>query len=353
MSIMMREIEEQPEALARTLGEEFGRIEQFRRTLERRPPSVVALVARGTSDNAALFGRYLLEMTTGVPVSLAAPSVLTLYRARMRWQGALVVGISQSGESRDINLFLEAARRGGALTVGVTNEASSAMTRVADEVFLVRAGKERSLAATKTYTSQLLMMYLLAYALGAPLEPRWLKKIPAQAARALKHTSALRALAERCRYMDHAVVVGRGLNYANAFEFALKMMETCYVVAERFSSADFLHGPIALVERAFPVFVFAPPGPTWPGTRAMLVKLRRLEAETVVISDATNASSFDYAPRAIRVPGRMTAPPGLPADLFTPIPYIIPAQVFTALLADQKGLNPDRPRTLTKVTKTV
>jgi glucosamine--fructose-6-phosphate aminotransferase (isomerizing) len=353
MSIMIQEIEEQPAALERTFRESLPAVEAFRRRLQHHSPPCVVLVARGTSDNAALFGRYLLEMTTGILVSSAAPSVLTLYRSRLRWQKALVVGISQSGESTDTNLVLKAARKGGALTVGVTNEPSSSITRVADEVFLVRAGRERSVAATKTYTGQLLMMYLLAYALGAPVEPRLLERLPAVAARALRLKTATLDLTERYRYMDHAVVVGRGVNYANAFEFALKMMETCYVVAERFSSADFLHGPIAMVERAFPVFLFAPSGPTWPGARSILEKLRRLEAETVVISDKDNARSFHYATRSIRIPAAIPVPRGLPPDLFTPIPYIIPAQLFAAGLAAHKGLNPDQPRTLTKITRTV
>jgi len=354
MSIMVEEIEDQPTALERTFREGLAAVEAFRRRIARHPPACVVLVARGTSDNAALFGRYLLEITTGSVVSLAAPSVLTLYRAKLRWQNALVVGISQSGESTDTNLFLEAARQGGALLVGITNEPSSSITRLVDEVFLVRAGRERSVAATKTYTGQLLMMYLLAYALGAPLVPRLLERLPAAAARALRLKRAVTELAGRYCFMNEAVVVGRGVNYANAYEFALKMMETSYVVAERFSSADFLHGPIAMVERAFPVFLFAPSGPTWAGTRAILEKLHRLEAETVVIGDAAHSASFRYATRSIRVPGPPLSPPrGLPADVFTPIPYIVPAQLFAAALAAEKGLNPDRPRTLTKITRTV
>jgi glucosamine--fructose-6-phosphate aminotransferase (isomerizing) len=353
MSIMLQEIEEQPAALERTFQQELRPIEQFRRRLHGAPPSLIVLAARGTSDNAALFGRYLLEMTTGIPVSLAAPSVLTLYRARLSWKGALVIGVSQSGESTDTNLLLEAARKDGALTAAITNEASSSITRLVDEVFLVRAGKERSIAATKTYTGQLLMMYLVAYALGAPLAPRLLARIPAAAAGSLRLKDEVGRLAERYRYMDHAVVVGRGLNYANAFEFGLKMMETCYVLAERFSGADFLHGPIALVERAFPVFLFAPPGPTWPAMRATLKKLRTLEAETIVLSDPSNLESLRYATRSVRLPNPLAIPGRLPADLLTPIPYIIPAQLFAAALASQKGFNPDRPRTLTKITKTL
>ena len=170
------------------------------------------------------------------------------------FRDALVIGISQSGESTDTNLVLERARAQGALTIGITNEAGSAMAKLADEVFLVRAGREKSVAATKTYTGQVLVLYLLAYALGADLRLDDMRRLPDWAASALELEKMITALSERYRFMEHAVVVGRGLNYANAFEFALKMMETSYVVAERFSSADFLHGPIAMVERVVPCF---------------------------------------------------------------------------------------------------
>jgi glutamine---fructose-6-phosphate transaminase (isomerizing) len=163
---------------------------------------------------------------------------------------------------------------------------------------------------------------------------------------ALQLEPEIAMLSERYRFMRHAVVVGRGLNYANAFEFALKMMETCYVVAERFSSADFLHGPIAMVEPNFPAFLFAPSGATWISIREMLDKLEQLEAETVVITDAGNTEAAQRATRLIRLPRKLS-------ELFTPIPYIIPAQIFAACLADQKGLDPDKPRTISKVTLTM
>ena len=353
MSHMLREIEQQPEVLQKTFDRAVGQIEKFKKKMRRRPPRLIVLVARGTSDNAALFGRYLLEMTTGIPVSLAAPSVMTVYQARLDLQEALVIGISQSGESTDTNLFLEAAREQGALTVGVTNRARSSITRVVEEVFLVRAGRERSVAATKTYTGQMLMLYLLAYALGAPIAPRAVGRLPAVVAKVLQRKDSVGVLSERYRYMSNAVVVGRGLNYANAFEFSLKLMETCYVVAERFSGADFLHGPIAMVERAFPVFAFAPPGPTLPSVTALCEKLRGLQAETIVISATGSGAPASLATRNIEIGAKIPTLPGMPADLFTPIPYVIPAQLFAAFLADQKGLDPDRPRTLSKVTKTI
>ena len=346
MSRMLDEIRQQPETLARTLASEWKSIEKFKALMDRRRPRLVVLVARGTSDNAAQFGRYLIEITTGIPVSLAAPSVHTVYNAKINYKDSLVLAISQSGESTDTNMVLEHARKAGALTVGITNEAKSAMASLAEHVFLVRAGREKSVAATKTYTGQLMALYMIAYALGAKLKREDLQAIPDLAATALTLETEVAALAERFRFMHHAVVVGRGLNYANTFEFALKLMETTYVVAERFSSADFFHGPIAMVEPNFPVFLFAPSGPTWTSLQEMLVKLRELKAETIVITDRRNRLAANLSHRVISIPASI-------AEIFTPIPYIIPAQLFSAALAREKGLDPDKPRTLNKVTRTI
>ena len=346
MSRMLEEIRQQPEALERTLSAGIRRAERFKRIVGKRPPRLIVLAARGTSDNAALFGRYLLEITTGIPVSLAAPSIETLYQARVDYSGALVVAVSQSGESTDTNLVLEHARRRGALTLGITNESASSLAGIAEHVLLVRAGKERSVAATKTYTGQLLLFYLLAYALGARLRLDDLARLPEAVNGALELEEEIAALSERYRYMRYAAVVGRGLNYSNAFEFSLKLMETCYVVAERFSSADFLHGPIALVEPSFPVFAFAPPGPTWGSMAETLDKLRGLKAEIVAVSDAGNRELEARSTRVIRLKGRLK-------EVLTPIPYIVPVQIFAACLAADKGLDPDKPRTLSKVTLTL
>jgi glucosamine--fructose-6-phosphate aminotransferase (isomerizing) len=344
MSKMLDEIREQPAVLERTLHAERKSIEQLRTLLTRQLPRLIMLVARGTSDNAAQFGRYLLEIATGIPVTLAAPSIFTLYHAPFRFDGVLVIAISQSGESTDTNLVLERARQQGARTIGVTNEASSTLARLAEHPFLVHAGREQSVAATKTYTGQLLILYMLAHALGADIALDDLARLPEWTSRALALEPEVARRAERYRFMDHAVVVGRGLNYANAFEFALKLMETCYVVAERFSSADFLHGPIAMIEASFPAFLFAPPGVTWQGTREMIEKLAKLKAETLVITDQSNPEAFGE--NTIALPIALD-------ELFTPIPYIVPAQLFSARLAEEKGFNPDQPRTLSKVTRTL
>src|SRR5581483_5889861 len=285
MSFMQAEIREQPAVLERTFQTELAPIEELRKALDRDPPRFIMLVARGTSDNAAQFGRYLLEITTGIPVTVAAPSIFTLYRTRFRFAGALVIAISQSGESTDTNAVLARAREEGARTIGITNEPGSALAKLAERLFLVHAGREHSVAATKTYTGQLLLLYLIAYALGAAISLDDLARLPEWTHRALSLEPEVARRAERYRFMEHAVVVGRGLNYASAFEFALKLMETCYVVAERFSSADLRHGPIAMLEASFPAFLFAPSGVTWPGMRDILAVLTELKAETLLITD--------------------------------------------------------------------
>src|SRR4051794_25396195 len=357
MSLMCEEIRQQPQALERTLAEEWPRTEQLRQHFAEHPVSLIVLVARGTSDNAAQFGRYLLEISTGIPVSLAAPSVYTLYQSSVQLRNAAVVAISQSGESTDTNMVLERAKASGAFTIGVTNEAGSSLARLADHTFLVRAGKEQSVAATKTYTGQLLCFYLLAYALGASILRNDLQQIPGWAASALDTESEISRCAERYAFMQHAVCIGRGLNYANSFEFALKLMETCYVVAERFSSADLLHGPIAMLGNSFPAFLFCPAGVTWRSTEELIEKLRSLKAESYLISDRSNEQIRSTAENAngqsVIIPAQIKGRHGLPEDLFAPIPYIIPAQLFAASLAEVKRLDPDRPRTLSKVTQTI
>ena len=353
MSLMLDEIRQQPATLEKTLKGEWKRARALRKHFAKARPKAIVLAARGTSDNAAQFGRYLLEITTGIPVSLAAPSIFTLYEATLDYRDMLVVAISQSGESTDTNLVLERARQQGATTIGITNEPESSLAKLAEHVFLVHAGKEKSVAATKTYTGQLMALYLLAYALGDDLDESDLKQVPEWVEGALKLEKEIKVLVERYRFMDHTVIVGRGLNYSNTFEFALKLMETCYVVAERFSSADFLHGPIAMLESSFPVFLFGPPGVTWPGISEMLGKAEALKAETLLITDQSNREAIQQSRRSIVLPVKLARKNARPVELFTPIPYIIPAQLFAACLADVKGLDPDRPRTLQKVTQTM
>ena len=344
MSVMLQEIAEQPAALEQTIKEESPKIARLGEFLRAREINLIVLVARGSSDNAALFGRYLLEIATGIPVSLSAPSVHTLYGAKLNLKHALVVGVSQSGEGEDINVVLENARAGGAFTIGITNEAASAMTEIAEETLLTRGGRERSVAATKTFTGQMLLFYLLAAELSHQRLSLDYHAIPAFADRALEQKTAIMELVQRYVFMENCVIVGRGLAYANAYEFALKLMETCYIVAERFSSADFLHGPLAMIERHFPVILFAPPGVMLPSTKHLIERLHELRADTLAITGDLDVAAA--CSRAIIMPREID-------EFLAPIPYIIPAQLFAALLAEAKGLDPDAPRSLSKVTRTL
>ena len=183
-----------------------------------------------------------------------------------------------------------------------------------------------------------------------------LQHLSQDAAAALETEREIKDRAERYCFMEHAVCIGRGLNYSNSFEFALKLMETCYVVAERFSSADLLHGPIAMLEASFPAFLFCPSGVTWKPMSEMLQKLKAIRAETFVITDQSNASALEkekLGQKPVIIPAMLRTHDILPEDIFTPIPFIIPGQLFAASLAEVKGLNPDQPRTLSKVTQTI
>lgn len=341
---MLQEIAEQPAALEKTIGEERAKIDRIGAALQQREIDLIVLVARGSSDNAALFGRYLLEITTGFPVSLSAPSVHTIYESKLNLKRALVIGVSQSGEGEDINRVLENARSSGAFTIGMTNEPASSMVNLVDEILMMHGGRERSVAATKTFTGQMMLFYMLASALATDGRAIDYDAIPSFAARALEQKPAIVELVQRYVFMENCVVVGRGLAYANAYEFALKLMETCYVVAERFSSADFLHGPVAMIERHFPVIIFAPAGKMLAGTKDLIARLQELRADTLAITGDIEAATM--CTRAIIMPREID-------EFLAPIPYIIPAQLFAALLAEAKGLDPDKPRSLSKVTRTL
>ena len=342
MSLMLQEIAEQPEVMRRTIDAERDKITKLGDFLRQKDIDVIVLVARGSSDNAALFGRYLLETMTGIPVSLSAPSVFTLYNAKLKLNRALVIGVSQSGEGDDINFVLQRAKDGGAFTLGITNEANSTMAKLADETLLIHAGRERSIAATKTYTGQMLHFYMLASVIGdARLEYH---KIPDFTDQALELEAEVKHLVERYTFMENCVVVGRGMNYGNSYEFALKLMETCYVVAERFSSADFFHGPLAIIERRFPVILFAPAGSTQQSSLDLLNRLHELNADCMTITNDDKITGLSS--RTLSLPKEID-------EFLSPIPFIIPAQLFAAHLSEAKGLDPDAPRSLAKVTKTL
>jgi glucosamine--fructose-6-phosphate aminotransferase (isomerizing) len=342
---LYREIHEQPAMLARLLLEERPSAEALAAEIKRRDVDHVVIAARGTSDNAARYAQYLLGAANALPVGLAAPSLFTIYRQPPRFGNALVLGISQSGKSPDIVSVVAEAKRQGALTATITNFPESDLAQVADFVVDLHAGEEKSVAATKTYTGELAAIALLSAALrGDPEMHRILDQIPGIVGQALAMPNGIDRLAERYRYMEACVTIGRGFNYCTAFELALKMKELTYTVVEPYSSADFLHGPLALVDQGFPVIVIAPSGKMLPEITRFMATAREREAELVVISDAADVLSQARIPLAL--------PAGVP-EWLSPITAIIPGQLLAMHLAHTRDFDPDRPRALRKVTETL
>src|SRR5512146_1443407 len=296
------EILEQPARLEALLGSQRATMDAIAKEMQRRQVRFVFLAARGTSDNAGRYANYLLGGMNGLPLALATPSLFTYYRRPPRLKGALVVAISQSGQSPDIVSVLEEGRRQGCMTLAVTNAPESPLAQAAEFVLDIQAGPEKSVAATKTYTAELLSIAMLSAALN-PGGVEWesLSKVPSWIQEALRHDEALGRAVERYKYVNHCVVLGRGYNYATAFEWALKLKELCYVEAEPYSPADFQHGPIAMVERGFPVMAMVAAGPVAESLIPLLKELKQdLLAERLVVSNmpealALSKPSFELA----------------------------------------------------------
>jgi len=343
-SHLFREIHEQPEVLSRLLERERTSIQQLAATIRRRAVTHVVIAARGTSDNAGRYAKYLLGAANGLVVALATPSLFTIYQQPPRFRDALVLAISQSGKSPDIVAVLAEARRQGAPTAAITNVADSDLAREADHVIDLHAGVERSIAATKTYTSELAAIAALSASLvdGAEM---WqaLEEIPGVVAATLSMDDEIARIAQRYRYMRDCVVIGRGYNYATAFELALKLKELTYTIAEPYSSADFLHGPLALIEHGFPAILIAPSGAMLPEMRRFIRTLKQKQAEVVVISDDRQTLAAADTPLAL--------PQAVP-EWLSPISAIIPGQLLALYLAHARRYDPDHPRGLRKVTQT-
>lgn len=341
---LYREINEQPEALDRLLSGGRSTVEALAAAIRDRDVSHVVIAARGTSDNAARYAKYALGAMNGLSVALATPSLFSLYGRPPRLGNALVLGISQSGQSPDIVAVLEEARGQGALTGVITNTPDSNLAAAADVVIDLQAGPERAVAATKTYTNSLGAIAMLSVALTQDEEQdRGLAGMPEAMAATLALNDEIGRLAARYRYMAHCVVIGRGFNYATAFEMALKMQELTYTVVQPYSSADFLHGPMAMIEPGFPVFIIAPTGVLQSELSDFVTELAGRRAETVVISDWSHILAQARIPLAL--------PRSVP-EWLSPLTTILPGQMLSMYLAHERDLDVDAPRGLQKVTET-
>ncbi|MEU1258323.1 SIS domain-containing protein [Streptomyces chartreusis] len=340
--IMAREMAEQPAVLRRILSQGAPAIHQVAREIAARSPRFVLLTARGTSDNAALYAKYLLEIRLGLPCGLASMSTITAYGARPDLTDVLVIIVSQSGGSPDLVASTQAAREAGAITLAVTNNPDSPLAGVSEYHLDIMAGPERALPATKTYTASLLALYLFVEGLrdgdGSAAEA-----LPDIAERLLARQDEVRTLAARYRFAERMVITSRGYGYPTAKEAALKLMETSYIPALSYSGADLLHGPLAMVDNVSPVIAVVPDGKGGEALRPVLDRLRGRGADLVVIGPR---QQVEQASAGFVLPTEDVA------EELQPILEILPLQLLAYEVTIARGQDPDAPRALAKVTET-
>jgi len=341
---MRSEIGEQPAALRATLDALLPQVSDVGSLA--RDTRQVLFIARGTSDNAAVYGRYLVETHAGRLGTLAAPSVATTYRSRLDLSGVLAVAVSQSGKTEEIVETMTWAADCGARTLAITNGHGSPLAEAAEVALLTEAGDELAVPATKTYTTQLAALAVLGLGLGADVDPADLRRVPDEIERLIAVTEESPALAEIATELSRvpgAVVSGRGIAFGTALELALKLKEACYLHAMGLSYADLLHGPIAVVDRDTPaILVAADSGPTLPGTVALAQRVTGEGARAYTVGGGPELA----AAGSLALPG-----PRLP-EWVAPLALIVPGQLLTEALARTLGLDPDVPRGLNKVTQT-
>ncbi|HEY8636272.1 MAG TPA: SIS domain-containing protein [Candidatus Limnocylindrales bacterium] len=339
------EILEQPEVARRLLAAQAENIERIAASLRERPVGHVVIAARGTSDHAAVYAQYVLGVRHRLTVGLGTPSIVSLYGAAPDVRDALVIGISQSGASPDIVAVVDAAQAQGAPTIAITNEPASALAAAADRTIDLGAGPELAVAATKTYTAELLAIALLSAALADdPADRAAVAAIPETLARALALEPEIERIAADQAAANRALLIARGYEYATAREWALKLKELARVFADPYSSADFQHGPLALVEAGVPVIAVARAGAPEADLVTLLARLREdLGADLMVASD--DAEALRHATWPVSLPA------GTP-EWLGPIVSIVVGQLHALHLTRARGLDPEHPRNLRKVTRT-
>ena len=341
---LYREIHEQPVVLAQLLEKERPAIQRLADEVRQRRIDYVLIAARGTSDNAGRYAQYLLGAANRMVVALATPSLFSIYNQPPRLGNALVLGISQSGKSPDIVAVLSEARRQGALTAAFTNTPASDLAQEAEHVIELHAGQELAIAATKTYICELAAIALFSASLsGESHRLESLERIPETVAETLGMEELISRIVQRYRYMRECVVIGRGYNYATAFEIALKMKELTYTFIEAYSSADFLHGPLAVIEYGFPAITIAPTGAMLPELQRFMQTLQQRDAEILAISD--DPATLALADIPLRLPASVP-------EWLSPITAVVPGQLLALHLASIRNYDPDRPRGLLKITET-
>ena len=346
MTLMSSEIKEQPKVLRGMAATQLETVKQIAKAVKEKDIRFILTAARGTSNHGAVYGNYMFKIMNGMPTGIAELSVLTHYDAEVNFKNTMVIAVSQSGGSTDVCEFLRKAKDGGALAVAFTNIADSRLAGIADYTVCFGAGEEKSVAATKTYCGTLAGFYMLSMAMAGK-DDAFIKENLEKAAVAVEGILAreeeIKALSARFRYLKAGMIVARGINYCNALELSLKLTETCYIKMRGFSSAEFLHGPIASLATGDACFVFAPDGKTVGQVEEGIDKLNAKGIETIVFSDKEDILA--KAKVGIKMPSV--------CECLAPIVYIPYGQLLANYLSVSIGNNPDTPEGLTKVCETI
>lgn len=343
-SILEKEIYQQPDVIRNIVNTQSTKFEELSKEILKSPPRFILIVARGTSDNAAIYAKYLLSGINKIPVGLALPSLYTLYQQMPIMHEGLVIGISQSGQSPDVCTVLEEAQRQGVPTISITNEKDSPITKISDHNITVDAGEERSVAASKTFTGQMTAVAMLvAYLSEDDKRISDLKMLDGYIEEALTQKPASQTIADRFSKKNHLAIIGRGYNYCTTHEIALKVKELSYIVAQPYSAADFHHGPIAMLESSFPVLCIAVRGKALRDMENMINEIRWKDADLAIMTNVPWLEDITDTP--IRLPEEMP-------EWLSPIVGTVPGQLLALHLSLAKGIDPDKPRGLKKVTLT-
>ncbi|MCS7228069.1 MAG: SIS domain-containing protein, partial [Endomicrobia bacterium] len=331
MSYMLKEIKQQPEVIPLTVEKNLVGAKRICEKIRKYNIRVIEFLARGSSDNACMFGRYFLGYLQGIPTGFLAPSLFSLYNTKkLNLQNVMIFGVSQSGETPEILTVLQKAKKYGAYTVGVTNNINSKIADIVDDILCLYAGEEKAVPATKTYTAQLAIFYLLGFIFenNTAMLKKFVNKVPRYITKVIDIEDQIAEVAQRYRFANNMIVLGRGLNFATALEHALKLKETCYIKAEAFSSSDFLHGPIAMVEQDLPIIVYAPKDATFPHLFSVTKRLKE-EFNAEILAITTENKLLKFTDNIFKISKEVI-------PLFSPILYIVVGQLLCYYIAKYK-----------------
>jgi len=342
MSIMYDEILSEPAVILQAIRANEKKVEEIAAEVKKRKIKDITIIGRGTSDNAGLCFKYFAEILAGIPAGTAHPSVTTMYGANVDYSGHLFVAVSQSGKSIDTLAVLTQANKQGALTVAVTNDAASPLAKAGKFHLDLSAGEERSIASAKSYIAELTVLYMLAIALSdKPLMPT-IYAFPKRVEEVLALMPAIEDAAEQTKDLNNFIILSRGVMQGVGKELQLKLNECAYTFAQFYGTNDFMHGPFALVEEGVNVIILAPDGECSENFRDIATRLQLLNANVLTFSD--NDDLLDLATYGVKMPTM--------DNLSSTVGYSVAMHLFAIALSEKKGLNPDAPRNLKKVTIT-